>query len=82
MLEFADEFSYTSVTHAKGPIAANFDVLVESGHIKLDLLLRPLRRTQCQKPKARDHGYFFKMAPRDLSFLFPRPVPYDLTERC
>lgn len=77
----AEEFKYAFATHTKGPIATNFDSLIESGHIELDFLLHLLDRAPGQKPRARDHGYLFKMDPRDLPLLFPPPVTFDLSER-
>jgi hypothetical protein len=74
-----EEFKYVSVRHTRAPLVSNLDSLFEMGRIEVDFLLHLMERGAGQKPRARDHGYLFKMAPRDMPLLFPPSVHHDLT---
>lgn len=63
----AEEFHYIQVRHTRAPKVRNFDALLEGGVISLDLTLSQ----KDGKEKARDHGYLFKINPRDFDALFP-----------
>ena len=69
-----EEFHYVSVTHTRTPLASNFGLLIDSGKIEVDYVmhLEPNGR-------ARDHGYKFKIWPKNFDLLFPPPLTYDLT---
>jgi len=69
----SEEFQFDAITYTKDPLIANFAPLVSTGHITCDFLMR-------QKPsgKIKDHGYLFKMKPRDLDLLFPIGRRYSL----
>ena len=63
----ADEhFHYIQVEHTRQPKVRNFDALLEGGLISIDYLM-----SQKGPKSVRDHGYLFKMHPRDFDALFP-----------
>jgi hypothetical protein len=70
-----EEFRYESVTYTAEPLVSNFAPLVSSGHITCDFLMH-------QKPEGgvRDHGYLFKMKPKDLDLLFPSGKSFSLVD--
>ncbi|RYF09311.1 MAG: MvaI/BcnI restriction endonuclease family protein, partial [Oxalobacteraceae bacterium] len=64
----AEEFHYVQIQHTRKPKVRNFDALLEGGQISVDYLMSqktPGRST------VRDHGYLFKINPRDFDALFP-----------
>jgi hypothetical protein len=64
----AEEFHYVQVQHTRRPKVRNFDALLEGGLVSVDYLMSqktPGRLT------VRDHGYLFKMNPKDFDALFP-----------
>jgi hypothetical protein len=73
-----EEFRYVSATHTRAPLASNLGSLLDMGRVEVDFVLHLMERGAGQKPRARDHGYLFKMAPRDMPLLFPPSVQYDL----
>ncbi len=73
----SEEFHYYEVEHTKGPLAANFAPLIETGHVQLDFLLNIQRGTNGRE-RARDHGYLFKLWERDRHLLFAPPRRYSL----
>lgn len=70
-----EEFRYESVTYTSEPLVSNFSPLVSSGHITCDFLMH-------QRPdgRIRDHGYLFKMKPKDLDLLFPIGKNFSLVD--
>lgn len=72
MIDGLEHFRYYSVTHTRRPLPANFDALIETGTISVDLTLKEL------PSRIRDHGYLFKLPPAQLSALFPRQVSHTL----
>jgi hypothetical protein len=62
-----EEFHYVQVRHTRGPKVRNFDALLEGGVISLDLTLKQVGK----RDVAKDHGYLFKINPRDFDALFP-----------
>jgi len=70
-----EEFRYESVTYTAEPLVSNFAPLVLSGHITCDFLMH-------QKPEGgiRDHGYLFKMKPKNLDLLFPAGKTFSLVD--
>lgn len=76
----AEEFRYIQAVHTRAPMVSNLDSLFERGHVELDFLLHLLDRGPGQPPRARDHGYLFKMDPRNIGLIFPPSVQYDLTQ--
>ncbi|MEQ8676297.1 MAG: MvaI/BcnI family restriction endonuclease [Aggregatilineales bacterium] len=70
-----EEFHYTQIEHTKSPKIRNFDTLLEGGIISVDYTLSA---TDEMKKTVRDHGYLFKIHPRDFNALFPPSAFYDL----
>jgi hypothetical protein len=72
-LEGPEEFLYERVVHTRRPLLSNLGPLISVGKVEVDLTLS-------RKPSGgtRDHGYLFKIWPRDLELLFPPPVIHDL----
>lgn len=62
----AEEFHYVQVQHTRQPKVRNFDALLEGGLISVDYLM-----SQKGPKSVRDHGYLFKINPRDFDALFP-----------
>ena len=62
----AEEFHYVQVQHTRQPKVRNFDALLEGGLVSVDYLM-----SQKGPTSVRDHGYLFKMHPRDFDALFP-----------
>lgn len=69
-----EQFHFTDVVHTRSPLVNNFGLLVDSGKIEMDYTLS-------SKPSGgtRDHGYLFKIWPRNFDLLFPPPINYSLT---
>lgn len=74
----SEEFHYVQALHTRGPMVSNLESLFERGHIELDFVLHLLNRDAGQRPRARDHGYLFKMDPGNMGLIFPPSVQYDL----
>ncbi len=64
----AEEFHYVQIQHTRQPKVRNFDALLEGGQISVDYLMS--QKTP-GRPTVRDHGYLFKIDPRDFDALFP-----------
>lgn len=73
----AEEFRFTHVTHTKGPLLANMVELFRLGSIELDYCLHE-KLGESGSRSARDHGYLFKIWPKNLNQLFPPPSTYSL----
>lgn len=74
-----EEFHYQHVLHTRAPLVSNLKPLLELGHVEVDFALHLLSREPGQKPRARDHGYLFKIAPADLDLLFPPSTHHALS---
>jgi hypothetical protein len=70
-----EEFHYIQIEHTKSPKVRNFDALLEGGIISLDYTLSA--KDEARKT-VRDHGYLFKIHPRDFDALFPPATVYNL----
>lgn len=72
--EQTEQFRYVKVVRTLRPLVANIGPLVNEGKITLDFTLS-------QKPTGgvRDHGYLFRIWPKDLGLLFPAMENYELT---
>ena len=68
-----EEFRVMSIEHTKNPLLPQFDVLLEQGKIKLDLML--------SRPSGNGDTYSFKMEKRDRSLLFPESATYIINEK-
>lgn len=65
-----EEFRVTTIEHTKNPVLQQFDVLLEQGKIKLDLML--------SRPSGRGDTYSFKMAKKWRPLLFPESEMYRI----
>ncbi len=63
-----EEFRVATIEHTKNPIVSQFDVLLEQGKIKLDMML--------SRPSGHGDTYSFKMAKKDRPLLFPESETY------
>ena len=63
-----EEFRVTTIEHTKNPLLPQFDVLLEQGKIKLDLML--------SRPSGRGDTYSFKMSKKWRPLLFPESETY------
>lgn len=63
-----EEFRVTKIDHTKNPIVPQFDVLLEQGKIKVDLML--------SRPSGHGDTYSFKMDAKDRPLLFPEIETY------
>lgn len=68
-----EEFRVMSIEHTKNPLLPQFDVLLEQGKIKLDLML--------SRPSGNGDTFSFKMDKRDRSLLFPESATYIINEK-
>lgn len=67
-----EEFRVTTIEHTKNPLLSQFDVLLEQGKIKLDLML--------SRPSGRGDTYSFKMDKKWRPLLFPESEIYIINE--
>lgn len=69
-----EQFHFTDVVHTRSPLVNNFGLLVDTGKLEMDYTLS-------SKPSGgtRDHGYLFKIWPRNFDLLFPPPINYVLS---
>lgn len=65
-----EEFRVTTIEHTKNPVLQQFDVLLEQGKIKLDLML--------SRPSGRGDTYSFKMDKKWRPLLFPQSEKYRI----
>lgn len=63
----SEEFHYVQVEHTRAPRVRNFEALVEAGVITLDYTLYQREKGG----SVGDHGYLFKVNPKDFNALFP-----------
>ena len=63
-----EEFRVTTIEHTKNPVLPQFDVLLEQGKIKLDLML--------SRPSGHGDTYSFKMDKKWRPLLFPESETY------
>lgn len=63
-----EAFHYREVHHTQGPLVLNLGEMLDAGRVELDYTLSMLGQ------RARDHGYLFKIFPRDMVALFPPPT--------
>lgn len=73
MIDDHEHFKYYKVIHTVRPIVSNLDYLLGDGTVSLDLTM-----SEKGANGVRDHGYLFKMWPKDFSSLFPPPLEHDL----
>lgn len=68
-----ERFRYYKVIHTVNPLITNLDYLLADGTISLDLTM-----SQKGENSVRDHGYLFKIWPKDFKSLFPPHLEHDL----
>jgi hypothetical protein len=72
-----EEFLFSDVIHTRKPLASNVPNLFDLGVITLDYCIHE-EVSASGKPRARDHGYLFKIWEKNLNQLFPPPKHYSL----
>lgn len=75
-LSGAEEFHYVAASKTHSPLISNFETLIEIDAITFDFTLSLIAGKRA--PRARDHGYLFKIHPRNLDLLFPQSEPIAL----
>ena len=68
-----EHFHYFAAEHTQQPLISNFGPLLSDGTVEVDLTL-----SVKESGATRDHGYLFKLWPRDQAKLFRASVKYDL----
>ena len=66
-------FRYDKIVHTKNPNASLFPQLIDEGIITVDYIMH-----RKENGTVRDHGFPFKIFPKDLDLLFPEPKTYEL----
>lgn len=72
-----EHFLYKVVEATSSPMVTNIGTLVSTGSITVDYTFSEKKRPSGRK-YARDHGYLWKITPRDFSLLFPAKRVFDL----
>ena len=72
-----EEFHYQEVMITSRPLVQNFGPLVSAGKIELDFTFSEKERAS-GKPYVRDHGYLWKLNPKDFDLIFPSPRKLQL----
>lgn len=73
MVDGIEYFRYDKIVHTRNPNASLFPQLIDEGIITVDYLLH-----RKEDGGVRDHGFPFKIFPRDLHLLFPEEKVYEL----
>lgn len=69
-----EHFRYDKIVHTKNPNASLFPQLIDEGIITVDYIMH-----RQKNGTVRDHGFPFKIYPKDIDLLFPEPKVYDFT---
>jgi hypothetical protein len=69
-----EQFRYFRAVRTRQPLVSNIGPLINLGVITLDYTL-----SQKVNGSVRDHGYLFRIWPKDLSLLFPEVETFELT---
>lgn len=69
-----EEFHYQQVEHTRAPRVRNFEALIEAGVINLDYTLYE----KAKGGRVGDHGYLFKVNPKDFNALYPPSDHFNL----
>ena len=72
-----EEFRYSTITHTKSPFLTNMVEVLKTGGIELDYCLHEEVSSKGHR-RARDHGYLFKIWPKNLTLIFPPAATYEL----
>jgi hypothetical protein len=73
VVEAKEQFRYIRVHHTQKPLVAHLGHLIAEGVITMDFTL-----SEKQTGGVRDHGYLFRIDPKNLGLLFPSLQTYDL----
>lgn len=73
--ENIEYFRYDHIKYTRNPNLSLFADLIDSGIVTVDFLMH-LK----ENGKVRDHGFPFKIRPKDINMLFPEVIEYDLTK--
>lgn len=65
-------FRYSSIEHTRNPIIPQFDILLDTGLITVDLLL--------SRPSGHGDTYSFKIKKKGMPLLFPESITYNLLD--
>jgi hypothetical protein len=68
-----EQFRYVRVQHTQKPLIANLGHLIAEGVITMDFTL-----SEKLSGGVRDHGYLFRIDPKNLGLLFPSLQSFDL----
>ena len=68
-----EQFRYIRVHHTQKPLIANLGHLLAEGVVTMDFTL-----SEKKSGGVRDHGYLFRIDPKNLGLLFPSLQTYDL----
>jgi len=68
-----EQFRYIRVHHTQKPLIANLGHLLAEGVVTMDFTL-----SEKKSGGVRDHGYLFRIDPKNLGLLFPSLKTYDL----
>lgn len=68
-----EQFRYVRVTRTRRPMVGNIGPLINSGKITLDYTM-----SEKSAGLVRDHGYLFRIWPKDLGLLFPALEKFEL----
>jgi hypothetical protein len=74
-----EEFHYQNVTITSRPLIQNFGLLVDAGKIQMDYSFSEKQRAN-GNPYIKDHGYLWKIKPKDFHLIFPNSRNVDLGE--
>ena len=69
-----EQFHFTNVVHTRSPLVSNLGLLVDTGKIEVDYTL-----SSKSSGGTRDHGYLFKVWPKNFDLLFPPPINYVIS---
>lgn len=69
-----EKFHYVLVEHTASPYVDKLESLFETGLVTVDYLMH------LKEQRVRDHGYLFKLEPKNMGALFPSAKVYDLTQ--
>lgn len=67
-----EQFHFYEVHHTQAPLTLNLGEMLDAGRVEVDYAMHLLNQ------RARDHGYLFKIFPKDMVALFPPPVIHVL----
>jgi hypothetical protein len=70
-----EHFHYTEAIYTQAPRIHFLEMLIEDGVVTLDYAMHKRDTGNT----VRDHGYLFKILPKNFSALFPKPIYYDLS---